>query len=317
MLAVVVFYYIYQKTDWVATFEKMKTANLWWLLFAFAVNLVAHFLRAYRWNMLTEPAGYKLNHRRSFYSVLTGYLVNVGTSRGGEIARCALTARSEKAPVELLIGTVVTERIIDVLLMMSFSLFCLFVQFDYIYGFFNEKIFVPITRVIPVPVLIGIGIALLAGVVLLFRRFRKKGKKTENAEAPQKETFIGRFANGLKTIFALEHPLRFIVISVLIWTCYWMSAVGISQSLDISAHLGLFGALGILVFSAIGIAIPVPGGAGVWYALALGLEQVYKMPAASANTFAIYNVAIANLIVIIAGAIGFVLLWIELNRKKA
>lgn len=311
ILAIVIFYFIYQKTNWTQFFDSIKNANIYWMLFAFGINLVAHYLRGARWSMLTEPAGYPLNKRRSFYAVLIGYIVNVGTGRGGELARCAVTARSEKAPIELLIGTVVTERIIDVLLMMCFALLCLVLQFQYIYGFFDKFIFQPILQKVSIGALVAIIAAVIVGIVFLVIYVKKKKKKTE-----QKETIISRFLNGLKTVFTLKSPSKFILVSIIIWCCYLMSAFATTQALEISREWGFFVALSILIFSAIGIAVPVPTGAGIWYTIAFGLKEVYNYSTEAADTYALFNFAMSNLIMIAGGIIGFVLMSIELNRKK-
>ena len=130
LLAAGVFTAIGFKIDWQQTANSVKNANLYWLLGATITMLYAHYLRGWRWNMLTEPAGYPLNKIRAFYAVMIGYLVNVATSRGGEFVRCAMAAKSEKAPVPTLVGSVVTERIIDLLVLMSLCLLCLGIQFQ-------------------------------------------------------------------------------------------------------------------------------------------------------------------------------------------
>jgi len=129
LLAVGVFIVIGFKIDWQQTANAVKSANLYWLLGATVTMLYAHYLRGWRWNMLTEPAGYPLNKIRAFYTVMIGYLVNVATSRGGEFVRCAMASKSEKAPVPTLVGSVVTERIIDLLVLMSLCLLCLAFNF--------------------------------------------------------------------------------------------------------------------------------------------------------------------------------------------
>ena len=123
LLSVAMFAWIGIKTDW-------ETASPTWIGLAVIPMLFAHWLRGARWNMLSQPAGYTLNKRRSFYAVMSGYLVNVATSRGGEIARCALAAKSEKAPVETLVGTVLTERLIDLVVLAFMAVLCLIIQFD-------------------------------------------------------------------------------------------------------------------------------------------------------------------------------------------
>ncbi|MFN5695171.1 MAG: lysylphosphatidylglycerol synthase transmembrane domain-containing protein, partial [Bacteroidota bacterium] len=146
LLAAGVFTAIGFKIDWQQTANSVKNANLYWLLGATVTMLYAHYLRGWRWNMLTEPAGYPLNKIRAFYAVMIGYLVNVATSRGGEFVRCAMAAKSEKAPVPTLVGSVVTERIIDLLVLMSLCLLCLGIQFQEFYGFFDQYIITPLGK---------------------------------------------------------------------------------------------------------------------------------------------------------------------------
>ncbi|MFM2299322.1 MAG: hypothetical protein RIR98_930, partial [Bacteroidota bacterium] len=146
LLAVGVFTAIGFKIKWQETANSVKNANIYWLLAATISMLTAHYLRGWRWNMLTEPAGYPLNKTRAFYAVMIGYLVNVATSRGGEFVRCAMAAKSEKAPVPTLVGSVVTERIIDLLVLMSLCLLCLGIQFQEFYGFFDQYIITPAAK---------------------------------------------------------------------------------------------------------------------------------------------------------------------------
>lgn len=302
--------YIFQSTDWNQTLKTLKGAHVGWMAAAVGINLFAHWIRGARWNMLTQPAGYTLNARRSFYSVLVGYLVNVGTSRGGELARCAMTARSEKAPIDLLVGTVVTERIIDLMVMACFSLATYMVQFDVLNQFVNDNILSPLLAKVPwwvLLALLGIGIG---GILWVAMRMRKK-KKADSAE---KKGIFQRFAAGVQTVFQLKRPWYFLIQSIGIWTCYWMGAWFLLKALPVTHHFTAAMALSVMVFSAVGIAIPVPAGAAVWAAVAYGLESVYHLPAADANAYGIFNFAFQNLFMIAAGAIAFVLLWLETRK---
>lgn len=311
LLAAGVFYLIAVKTDWKSTWSAVKAANPWWLSGAFAFMVFAHWIRGARWGLLTKPSGYTLNTPRSFYAVMVGYLVNVATSRGGEIARCAIAAKSEKAPAELLIGTVVTERIIDVLLMLLVCVITLLVQFDYIFGFFNTYLFKPLLNIPGTTMFaIGLGVAIISALIA-YQLKRKKNKTTEN-----KTGIFARFAEGLKSVFKLQKPGLFIAASFGIWVCYWLSTACLMQSLSITSHLGILSALSLVIFASIGIAIPLPAGAGVWGAVSFGLSTVYNVPIANAETYAIFSMAFSNLLMIIVGAIAYFLLYIELQKIK-
>ncbi len=303
LLAVVVFYFIYQKTDWVQTLKVIRNAHVAWSFFAFGSIMLAHFLRALRWNMLTEPQGYKLNTRRSFYAVMIGYLVNVATSRGGEIVRCAAASKTEKAPVDFLVGTVITERIIDLLVLVSFCLLCLAVEFENLWHFIDTYVLQKIEKVMPVwlagLILVAIGIGIARWL---------KNRKTSG------EGIVQRLLTGVRSVFNLKNPYLFIVYSVLIWAGYWMGVYGTLKALDITTHLHFWASLSILVFSAVGIAIPLPAGAGVWGAIAFGLTTVYAIPETDANTYGIFNLAVTNLVMIFFGAVAALLWWIEWQK---
>jgi len=134
VLTALIFLWIGLKTDWTATWKAVVSSDLKWVGASVTVMIFAHWLRGYRWNMLTAPAGFPLNAKRSFYAVMSGYLINVATSRGGEVVRCAMAAKTEKAPTDLLIGTVVTERLVDMLMLLLVCVTGLLVEFQHIYG---------------------------------------------------------------------------------------------------------------------------------------------------------------------------------------
>ncbi|MBS3915282.1 MAG: flippase-like domain-containing protein [Bacteroidetes bacterium] len=310
-----VFIWIGFKTDWEKTWSSIRSANLSWLGTSLIFMLGAHWCRGARWTLLTEPAGYKLNARRSFYSVMVGYLVNVATSRGGEIVRSAITAKSEKAPVELLIGTVVTERIVDFIMLFFVCLAALALQFKYIYSFFDTYIITPLSEKLSWETM-GLLILILAGIAFILFRLRKKNKSGKTQEKKGIWGIIARFSEGLKTVFELKSPSKFIVLSFGIWVGYWLSGWCVMKSLAVTEHFGILTALSLVVFSSIGIAIPLPAGAGVWGAVSFGLQTVYGMSTANADTYGIYTIAISNLIMIIFGAVCYFLLYFEMQKLQ-
>jgi len=88
-----------------------------WILLSAMCGLLSHISRAMRWNYLIEPLGKKPGTLNTFLSVMVGYIMNLVLPRMGEVARCGVLSRYEKISFARLIGTVVTERIIDVLMM--------------------------------------------------------------------------------------------------------------------------------------------------------------------------------------------------------
>lgn len=306
LLAVGVFIAIGFKINWVETANSVKNANIYWLMAGTVVMLLSHYLRGWRWNMLTEPAGYPLNKTRAFYTVLIGYLVNVATSRGGEFVRCAMAAKSEKAPVPTLVGSVVTERLVDLVVLMLLSLLCLAIQFQEFYGFFDQYVIQFLAKNYT-PISLGLIIGIF---VIRYLKKRQSQKKQTSAEP----SLIEKFSSGLQSILHLKQPLLFFLTSVGIWFGYWFSGYCTLKSLDITEHLTLANALGVLIFSSLGVIVPVPGGAGVWGTVAYGLIIIYGIPESHANTYGIFTVAFSNILMIVFGALAYLLF--VLNTRK-
>jgi uncharacterized protein (TIRG00374 family) len=304
-LAVVVFGYIGYKIDWNNTWQSVKNAYLPLILLAACTMIFAHFIRAYRWNMLTQTNGYTLNVRRSFYSVMIGYLLNTATSRGGEVVRCAMTAKSEKTPVEILIGTVITERIIDLFSLIFMFLVCLLLQFQEMFGFVNTQVFIPLKNN-----LIWVVLSLVIGILLLWIWKKYQVKKPKN-----EASFLQKLLNGMNSIFLIKKPIKFIFLSLLIWFCYWFSLYFQLESLEITQHLTPGNALGILIFSAIGIIIPVPGGAGAWGPIAYGMTFIYHLNQTNAESFGIFTIAFSILLQVIVGGVCYGLLFYEMQKN--
>src|SRR5450755_3682747 len=132
---------------WELLKKAMDHAHYWLLVPVFSLLLVGHWLRALRWRQLMEPMGYHPSKLNAFFAVMIGYFVNLGAPRLGEVIKCTILARYEKVPAQKLVGTIVAERVFDVIcLVLVFGLTFVF-QFDivtsmlhdYIYPLFQNK----------------------------------------------------------------------------------------------------------------------------------------------------------------------------------
>ena len=110
-----------------------KDANYWWIALGLLFGILSHLSRAYRWKYLLEPMGYKPKFINSMLAVLIAYLVNLLLPRAGEVSRAAIMANYEKIPFEKGFGTIVAERIADMLMMLVIVVITLFIQFDFIF----------------------------------------------------------------------------------------------------------------------------------------------------------------------------------------
>ena len=110
--------------------NSFKTANYFWVGISILIAFLSHFLRAFRWNYLLKPAGYSVKFSNAIGAVFVGYFANYGLPRMGEITRCTLLSKHEPVPFEVAFGTVITERIIDTLILIIIFFLTLFAQFS-------------------------------------------------------------------------------------------------------------------------------------------------------------------------------------------
>jgi uncharacterized protein (TIRG00374 family) len=124
--------------------EGLKDANYKWVLLSMFFGLFAYISRARRWNILIHPLGYSPTLKSTFYAMMTGYLANLALPRIGEITRCVALGKKEKIPVDQLIGTVVIERTIDLVSLLSIMVVLIIIRGEEINEFLRETIFIPL-----------------------------------------------------------------------------------------------------------------------------------------------------------------------------
>ena len=142
-----------------------KNANYPWVLLGLIFGILSHISRAYRWKFLLEPMGFKPKFVNSFLAVLVGYLVNLILPRAGEVSRAAIMANYEKVPFEKGFGTIVAERLADLLMLFLVILIALFIQFDFIWNLLIKN-FNPLK-------IIGTLFLLIVGIFVVYKTIKK------------------------------------------------------------------------------------------------------------------------------------------------
>src|SRR5882757_6045549 len=153
-------------------------SNKGYLLLMAALSIVSHVIRAERWKMLLVPSGNYVKLSSSFLSLMIGYLVNLAVPRGGEVSRCYNLYKLEKTPVEVSFGTVVVERLIDVLCLLILIVISFVVEWDKLELFMSSLDFSGGTRprVSPLLIIVVLGVIALVVVIYLLRNNPKLKK---------------------------------------------------------------------------------------------------------------------------------------------
>lgn len=297
--------------------NKLEHANYYWVLFSCLFGFLSNVSRSARWNMLIEPSGYKPRLINTFSAVTIGYFANLAVPRLGEVSRCAVLNRYEKVPVSNLLGTVVVERITDLLTMVFFLIVTVVLQFGLLSDFAINNFLYPVIGKFSSLAEKGMVfyILLLTGIVLLVIIFRFLFRKLKTTSFYQRfSKLLTGFTEGLRAIGKLKNPWMFLFHSVFIWLMYAASTYFCFYGLDFTSHLSFLTALTVMSFGAIGFAVPVQGGIGAYHFVVTQTLIIYGLSYEEGLTFATLAHAAQTVLVIIAGILFFFLLPL-FNRK--
>jgi len=154
------------------------SANYFWLFLILVSFLISNVSRAIRWNMLMNRLDYNPKLINSFLTIMLGYFANLGLPRMGEVVRPATLARYEGIPLEKVMGTVVVDRVIDVLSILIVSALALFLQFDILWSFLAENSSLQEKLANVTPLLIGLGVVAVLGLGFIYF-FRERLMQTK------------------------------------------------------------------------------------------------------------------------------------------
>ncbi len=250
---------------------------------------------------MLEPIGFKPKFTNSVLAVLVGYLVNLALPRAGEISRATVMANYEKIPFEKGFGTIVAERLADLVMMLLIIAITLFVQFDFIYQLLTKNFD---------PIKILIGITILATLIFVFIRFVKKAKTGFLLKI---KTFVSGLVEGLTSIFKMKNKWAFIFHTVFIWAMYvamfWATIPAIN---GLNVPFG-----GILIgFIAGGFAIAATnGGIGLYPVAVAGALALFNIPTEPATAFGWIMWTAQTAMIIIFGGLAFLILPLY-NKSK-
>jgi glycosyltransferase 2 family protein len=307
-------------SDQCSLLDKLMTdfssVNLWWILAVLTAFTVSNLFRAARWQMLLAPMGYKVKLFNSLLTILLGYFANLGFPRMGEVVRAGSLSKYEKIPLEKVMGTLVIDRLMDVVCLAAVVALAFLFEGTTLLHFLNQNqntgantsggLFQnPMFQTI-------LGASFLGFILALI--FRKK-----LLQLPIFQKVIGMlagFLDGFKSVFKLRKPWLFLLYSGGIWLMFYLQCLFNLWAFPPTTHLTLGAALMIFVFGTLGFIIPSPGGMGTFHALAIAGLALYGVKGGDAFSYA--NIAFFTVQIfynIVAGSISLVLLPI-LNKKS-
>ena len=297
--------------------QKIKAADFRWVLVSCLLTIVAHWSRAERWRILLAPVvTQRTNSLDTFVSVLTGYLANMALPRAGEVARCGTLYRLSGVPVNVSFGTVVAERLFDLLMLVLLVAATFVLEFDRVSQFFVEFLGGKLPKNAG-----SSGVLLLVGAVLLglglltwflFNRYREALGRHPLYQKVQ--GFAKGLLEGLLSVRKISRPGAFVFHTLLIWAMYYLMSYTLFFAMPATANLGPLAGLTILVVGSLGMAAPTPGGIGSFHLLVGQVALLYGLTSQDGQVLATFIHGVSSFMIIVLGILA--LLFVLLRRNK-
>jgi len=282
--------------DFEAIERSFKTANYWWVLLSVVFGVLSHLSRAYRWQFLLEPLGYKPKFANSVMTVLIAYLLNLLIPRSGEIARAASIKKYENIPFEKGFGTIVAERIADVIMLSVIMGIAFLLQTEllasYLFPKNSENSYIFKFSILVLVPTFG---------YFLYRIL----KKSKNPVILKIINFCRGLLDGIKSILKMKKKWQFIFHTVFIWLMYVLMFYSVTFALPETTNLPFAAIIVGFVVGGLSMAL-TNGGLGsypVFVASALILYHVDNNPA---RAFGWIMWTAQTLMVVVFGGLSFI-----------
>jgi glycosyltransferase 2 family protein len=293
--------------------NSLHYANYWLVIPVILMSLLSHISRAMRWKLLMEPLEYRPSLKNVFSVIMVGYLANAAVPRLGEVLKCTFLARYEKLQVDKLFGTILVERIFDLVCYVIFIGITVLIQIDLVGGYLKDK-FIALSESSSFPIwaklliLISFFIAAFYIIKYLFK------KHPGNRLIFKINNFLRGIIEGFKTIKNLKHRRLFLAHTIFIWAMYLLQIYVGFSAMESTAHLGIKPAFTILAVATLAM-IVTPNGIGTFPLFVTEALIIYDIPYPAGNAFGSLIWGINTGIVIIVGLLCLLLLP-YINKKK-
>lgn len=289
------------KTQIIHSIQHIKLNYVFIVVF---LGFLACIIRAYRWKMLLKPLGYNPPILTLISSIFIMYVGNLIFPRLGEIMRCSILQKEEDIPMEKSIGTMIVERLVDMLGMGIIAILALLFEYDKFFNIYKDYQNAKGESNFMLPLVI-IGLVIIGGIAMWTNR-KLRIFLTEK---------IKGMLEGLKSILKLESPLKFILASLLIYFIYFITTYILYFAISGTEHLSISSALVVLTAGTLGIGI-TQGGIGAFQLLVTQALELYNIPTSIGLAYSWSSWLIQTINLVFFGLISWGYLMMRPNGKN-
>lgn len=308
VLGIAILWWMYRRTDWTACVGYLRQMNWGWMLFSLIFGVLAQQVRAWRWKMALTPLGLRTRRRVCEDAIFLSYASSLVVPRIGEVARCGTLKRYDGVPFAKALGTVVTERVVDSLLMLVLTLAAFMLQLKDFLHFLKQtgtdfgssfSRYTDTGFVLTVVCIVAV-VSLAAWLLRRFSIFSKGKDVVRNVWA------------GVTSLRHVRDLPLYLALSLGIWLCYYLHFYTAFFCFDFTSDISPVRAFLIFCIGTFAVIVPTPNGAGPWHFAVKTMLVLYGVSEEPAIMFALIVHSIQTFEVILLGVFA----WIDLARRR-
>ncbi len=286
--------------------------NYGWMLFSLVFGVTAQVCRGLRWKLTLEPLGERPKTANCIYSIFISYAANLVVPRVGEVSRCGVLSKYDGVSFAKSLGTVVTERLVDMLCVALITGSTLLLQAPVFATFFEEtgtdvsrytQLFTSTNFYLIIICIIALGLLafFLIRNVTMFARLRG---------------ILHNVWEGILSLKKVKNLPLFLLYTVGIWVSFFLEFYVAFFSFEFSSDLGVVAALVMFAVGSIAVIVPTPNGAGPWHFAVITMMVLYGVGKEDAGIFALLVHGIQTFLIILLGIYGLAALPFSNKRKN-
>ena len=311
-LGALILYMIYDDFDFTQLWSALQGMDMFWFAVSTLFGIMSHVIRGWRWKLTLAPLGYRPSSSVCVNAIFVSYAANLVIPRVGEVSRCVILEQHEKIPFAQSLGTVVSERLLDTLMVLLITSVAVILQWPVFCTFLENAGFSANSKtlfssmggwliILLSTAAIAVLLYFLVRKMTLWKRFK---------------SFLSNFIVGVMSLTKMKNGWVFVLETVGIWFCYFMQfylcffCFGFSEALSLEAALLLF------VAGSIAVVVPTPNGAGPWHFAIISIMILYGVAQTDASVFALIVHSTQTLLVAVLGIYALIILQIGKTINK-
>ena len=297
--------YAYRDFTFSALWTELQKVKLSWIMLSLLLSLASHLVRAYRWKLLLQSIARPLGLAQAFIALNIGYMSNLFVPRLGELVRCSVLKKSTGIATSTALGTVVAERAIDLVSLLTVMCISLVISFKQLKDIFEVTILANLNPwAIQVLAWSSLLLILLLGLFII--TIKRSNAFQGYIWLSKVQLFLQGVLQGINSIRVLNTKKTTLVLTICMWVLYYLAGYVGVWAIAETANLGWMAGLSMLAMSSISLTLPIQGGIGAYHLLVSSTLMAYGVSKESSMLYVTLMHSTQLLITFFVGSISLV-----------